>query len=146
MSELSIFRRDPFSFGFDNQFPRLMRELMRFDAPEQAPVRFVPRFDVKETTEAFQLSADLPGVKAGDVDVKLNGNQLSITGKREAEERKEGENYHQVERTYGSFSRLFTLPDNTSPDVQAELKDGVLTVTIPKRPESKPRQISVKAG
>ncbi|MCA9626915.1 MAG: Hsp20 family protein [Myxococcales bacterium] len=145
MNELSLFRRDPFAFSFDTQLPRMMRELMRFeDEPRLA--RFVPSFDVKETAEAFELFADLPGVKAENVDVRVNGNQLSITGKREAETKKEGENFHQVERTYGSFSRVFTLPDNAGHEVDAELKDGVLKVSIPKKPESKPRQISVKAG
>ncbi|MEZ4375480.1 MAG: HSP20 family small heat-shock protein [Polyangiaceae bacterium] len=145
MNEISLFRRDPFAFSFDAQLPRLMRELMRTE-DEPRNTRFVPSFDVKETPEAFELFADLPGVKAEDVDVRVNGNQLSITGKRVAEAKKDGENFHYVERSYGSFSRVFTLPDNASHEVDANLKDGVLKVSIPKRPESKPRQISVKAG
>lgn len=145
MNELSLFRRDPFAFSFDTQLPRLMRELMRTEEEPRA-ARFVPSFDVKETTEAYELLADLPGVKPENVDVRVDGNQLSITGKREAETKKEGENFHFVERSYGSFRRVFTLPENAGHEVDAGLKDGVLRVSIPKKPESKPRQINVKAG
>lgn len=146
MNELSIFRRDPFFYGVDSVLPRFMRELSRLDDTEARAARFVPTFDVKETPEAFEVYADVPGVKASDVDVQLNGNQLSITGKRVAENRKDDERFHQVERSYGSFSRVFTLPDNASHDVNASLKEGVLRLTIPKKPEAKPRQIAVEAG
>lgn len=146
MNELSIFRRDPFFYGVDSVLPRFMRELSRLDDSEARAARFAPTFDVKETPEAFEVYADVPGVKAGDVDVQLNGNQLSITGKRIAESRKDDERFHQVERSYGSFSRVFTLPDNASHDVHASLKEGVLRLTIPKKPEAKPRQIAVEAG
>ncbi len=146
MNELSIFRRDPFFYGVDSVLPRFMRELSRLDDTESRAARFAPTFDVKETPEAFEVYADLPGVKPDDVDVQLNGNQLSITGKRLAESHQENERFHQVERSYGSFSRVFTLPDNASHDVNAALKEGVLRLTIPKKPEAKPRQIAVNAG
>src|SRR3954447_17015525 len=71
----------------------------------------VPRFDVKETKDAFVLKADLSGVKEEEVDVSLSGNMLTISGKKEEEHKEEGEQYYATERTYGSFSRSFSLPD-----------------------------------
>lgn len=130
---------------------RLMDSLLRWEPFQEAAAlrrgengTFVPRFDVKETPEAFLFKADLPGVNQGDVDISLNGNQLTITGKREAEQQQTSENYFMVERSYGSFSRTFTLP--TSADVEkikADLSNGVLTIELPKRAESQPRKIAL---
>src|SRR5262249_44430118 len=98
---------------------QMARELMRWDpfAGMLAPVwgvgravGFTPEFDVKETNDAYVFKADLPGVKESDLDISITGNRLTISGKREAEETKEGENYFTYERTFGSFTRAFTLP------------------------------------
>jgi HSP20 family protein len=79
--------------------------------------------------------------------VSLTGNRLTLTGKREEEKREEKDNYFSCERSYGSFSRTFTLPAGTDPDkASAELKDGVLTVTLPKKPEVQPKNIPVNGG
>ena len=128
---------------------RLMDTLMRWE-PERVPARrgeadvFVPRFDVKETKDAFVFKADLPGVKEGDVDISLSGNQLTITGKREAEAQQSGENFFMLERSYGSFSRSFALPTSADFDqIKAGLHGGVLTISLPKRVESHPRKIAV---
>jgi HSP20 family protein len=108
---------------------------------------YVPRFDVKETKDAFVLKADLPGVKEEEVDVSLSGNMLTISGKKEEEHKEEGEQYYATERTYGSFSRSFSLPDSADGDhVTAELKDGVLVVNVPKRPEAQPKKIALGGG
>lgn len=130
---------------------RLMDSLLRWEptADKAAPRRdaatpFSPRFDVKETKDAFLFKADLPGVKQSDIDISLSGNKLTITGKREAEAAQPDENVFMSERTYGSFSRTFTLP--TSADVEnikADLTSGVLSVSLPKRVESQPRKITV---
>jgi HSP20 family protein len=105
---------------------------------------FTPRFDVKETGDAFVLKADLPGVKEEELDVSLNGNQLTISGKREEERREEGEQYYAMERSYGSFVRSFSLPDSVdSEHVVADLKHGVLTLHLPKRPEAQPKRIAI---
>lgn len=107
-----------------------------------------PRFDVKENKNAYLLRADLPGVKEEDVDVSLNGNLLTVSGKRDDERREEGEQYYSLERSYGTFSRSFSLPDGIDAGgITADLKSGVLTVQIPKRPEAQPRKITVgKSG
>jgi HSP20 family protein len=108
---------------------------------------FVPRFEVKETKEALVLRADLPGVKADDLEVSVQANVLTVGGKREREQTREDERYHLVERTFGSFTRSFTLPEAVDTKaLEAELKDGVLTLTLPKVPEAKPQRVQIKAG
>lgn len=144
-----IRRVDP-SFGnaFEDPF-RLMRELMRWDGGEQgrAPQKaaFLPSADIKETANEFVIHADLPGVAEKDVEISLTGNQLTITGKREATQKKDDEHYHSFERSFGAFTRSFTLPDSVDAEnIAAELRDGVLTLNVPKRPEVKARKIELK--
>lgn len=131
---------------------RMMGELLRWDpfsefdrfGPGAGGAGFLPAVDVRETRDGFLFRVDLPGVKEEDVDVSLTGNRLTISGQRQDEKREEQDSYHSYECSYGSFSRSFTLPDTTDADnVRAELKNGVLDVTIPKRPEVKARRISL---
>ena len=108
------------------------------------PQSYMPQFDVKETKDSYVFSADLPGIREEDLDISLNGNQLVVSGKREGEERKETEQYHLHERSYGRFSRAFSLPDGINREqIKAHLKDGVLTLTIGKTPEVQPRRIQI---
>ena len=99
----------------------LMRNLMRWDPfrdiefPEMQGA-YLPSFDIKETAQGFVFIADLPGVKQEDLDINLTGSRLTITGKRESEERKEGENFFATERSFGSFSRTFSLPEGVDPN------------------------------
>ena len=110
-------------------------------------LEFVPRFDVKETQDAYVINADLPGVKDEALNVSLNGNLLTISGTREDEHREEGESYYAMERSHGSFARSFTMPDSVDGEsVTADLKQGVLTVRIPKRPEAQPKRIAIGKG
>jgi HSP20 family protein len=89
--------------------------------------------------------ADLPGIQEKDLDVSLTGNRLTVSGKREEETRREEERFFALERSYGSFSRSFTLPDGVDTDsAQAEMKDGVLTLRLSKKPEVKARKIELK--
>ncbi len=105
---------------------------------------FVPAFEVKETTEAFVVKADVPGVREADLDIAVHNNVLTISGTRHAEERKEGENFALFERQYGSFSRSFGLPDTADGErVEAKLDAGVLTLSIWKKAEAKPRKIAL---
>ncbi len=122
-------------------------EMMQEFFGGEALPRFTPSFEVKETKDAYVFKADVPGVKEEDVDISLTGNRLTISGKREAEKKDEGERYFTWERTFGAFSRSFTLPQGIDGEnVQAELKDGVLSVVIGKRPEVQPRRIQVKGS
>lgn len=106
-----------------------------------------PDFDVKETKDAYVFKADLPGMKQEDVEISVTGQRLTISGKREEEKREEGERYFTFERSHGSFSRTFTVPEGVDVDhVSAELKDGVLTLNVPKRPEVQPKRIQIGGG
>lgn len=133
---------------------RAMRELMRWDPfSEMLPslsgieaAAFSPNFDVKETKEAFVFTADLPGVKESDLEVRLTQNRLTISGKRESEKVEKTDQYYASERSYGSFTRAFTLPEGIQSDkIQAELKSGVLTLAVPKKPEAQPKKIEVQS-
>ena len=137
-------RLDPF---------RMMDALLRWDPFRgdwggfNQSLDFIPRFDVKEIKHAYVIKADLPGVKDEDLDVSLSGNLLTISGKREEEHREEGESYYAMERSAGTFARSFTMPDGVDgASVTAELKNGVLTVQIPKKPEAQPRRIAIGKG
>lgn len=126
---------------------RMMREFVRAGADgdlEEVGGEFIPEFEMKETDDAFLLKGDVPGVKEDDIEISCSGQSLSVSGKREEEAREEGERYYRYERSFGSFSRTFTLPETADLDnASASLDSGVLTVTMPKRESAKARKISV---
>lgn len=131
---------------------RLMRDFMRWDplrdydlaAPTAA---FMPSFDVKEAPDAYQFKADLPGIQEADLEISLEGTRLTVAGKRDEEALNEGDRLHLAERSHGRFSRTFTLPEDVEGEkVVAELRHGVLTLMVPKRPETRPRKINVSLG
>ncbi|MBK7293207.1 MAG: Hsp20 family protein [Holophagaceae bacterium] len=130
---------------------RLMRDFLRWDPlldyGPGAPTAFMPSFDVKETPDAYQFRADLPGILEAELEISLEGSRLTVAGKRDEESMKEGERIHLSERSHGSFSRTFTLPEDVEGEkVVAELRNGVLTLMVPKRPEVRPRKINVSLG
>jgi HSP20 family protein len=131
--------QDPFTlarsiFGFDPFY----------DVQRVSKTSFNPPFEVKEREDAFVLQADVAGVKESDLDISVNGNVLTVSGSRQADERKEGETYYLYERNYGSFSRSFTLPDEANLEsIEAKLNDGVLNLVIGKKAQSRPRKIAV---
>lgn len=108
---------------------------------------WTPAVDVYDDKDKYVVRAELPGLKKEEINVSLDGNTLNISGERKQEdERKEGDNYR-AERYFGRFQRSLTLPGGVDPSkVQASYKDGVLTVTLPKSEEAKPKQIQVKAS
>ena len=128
------------------------RELLRWDPfREMLPsfampeMTFNPAFEIKETRDGYSFKADLPGVAEKDLEINRTGQRLTIAGKRESEHEDRGETYYTCERTYGSFTRTFTLPDGIDGEhIRAELKDGVLNVMVPKLPEAKPQKIAIK--
>ena len=106
---------------------------------------WVPAVDVFEDNDAITLKLELPEVDAKDVDIQVEANQLTVRGERKLENSEHRDNYHRIERTYGAFSRSFTLPNTVDTEhISAESKDGVLRVVLPKRAETKPRQIRVQ--
>lgn len=108
----------------------------------EAGLAFAPRFDIREDEECFVIQADMPGLKEADIDISLTGNRLCIRGQREEEQREESRSYAMRERSFGSFSRDFTLPQTIDAEhIEARMQDGVLEVQVPKRAESKPKKI-----
>jgi HSP20 family protein len=130
-----------------------MRELLEWDpfgemtrqyGFEGRGDQFTPQFEVRETHDSYVFRADLPGVKQEDVDINITGNRLTVSGKRECEQRNENDRYYVYECQYGSFQRSFTLPDGVSPDeVKADMRDGVLSLHVPKKAEAQPRKIPI---
>ena len=127
----------------------MMRHLMRWDPFRDmdfadAQPTFTPSFDIRETPEAYVFEADLPGISRKDLDLNLTGNRLTVTGKRECGTRAEDENVYTMERSFGCFCRSFNLPEGVDPDrIQADLKEGVLTLNLPKVPEAQARKITI---
>lgn len=106
--------------------------------------QWVPRVDVKEESDRFVLYADLPGIDPGDIEVSMDKGMLTIRGERSSETSTQTDRFSRIERRYGSFHRRFALPDSADPDgIQAQGRNGVLEITIPKRPEIAPRRIQV---
>lgn len=132
---------------------RAVRELMRWDpfremAPMVAPTdrEWMPAFEVREDKDGYHFKADLPGTKREDIDVSLTGNRLVIAGKRESEKETKDDTFYAYERSYGSFRRTFTLPDGIDTEhVTSELKDGVLTLVVPKKAEAQAKKIPIAA-
>lgn len=108
---------------------------------------WTPALDMLETADAIVLTAEVPGLGADDIEVEFDDNVLTISGERTFTEAADDSNYHRIERAYGKFSRSITLPRGIKADaVSADVTDGVLTVTVPKADEVKPRKISVRQG
>jgi len=134
---------------------RAVREMMRWDpfreigpllSLEGSKAALVPDIDVKETADSYVFKADMPGVEEKDIEVSLTGNRLTVSGTRNEEKREENDTYYACERSCGCFTRSITLPQDVS-DVgaRADLKHGVLTITIPKRPEVQSKKIPIGA-
>jgi HSP20 family protein len=147
MANLSL-RNDP-DVGLQFDPFQAMREMLRWDPfipSDRLSITFNPMFDVRETNDAFILQADMPGVLEKDLDISLVSNRLTISGKRESEQEVKGETYYRSERTWGNFSRSFTLPTDVDANkVAAELKNGVLIIQLPKTGESMTKHIPVHA-
>jgi HSP20 family protein len=107
--------------------------------------RWVPAFDIAETETEIVVKAELPGMDVKDIEITLTDGLLTIKGEKKREHEDKRENYHRIERQYGSFSRSVSLSKGVKADaIDAGYKDGVLTVTLPKAEEHKPRKIEVK--
>jgi HSP20 family protein len=130
-------RRDLFSWFFEDL------TLPDFFTAEQ---EWMPRFDVSETGNEIIVKAELPGMDVKDIDIALTDGLLTIKGERKLEKEDKEENYHRIERQFGSFSRSLNLGARVKADgIEAAYKDGILTVTLPKVEVSKPKKIEVKS-
>ena len=129
---------------------RMMRELMPWQNPfvalERRRDRLYPEFDIKETTEGYSVKADLPGVDETDVEVTLHGSQLKVSGRRQAEQEETGDTWFSVERSYGMFTRMFTLPEGADADrARADLENGVLHVFVPRKADARSTRVAIKS-
>ncbi len=129
---------DPFGLRvFEDTITRLMSE-PRTGRPWSPPV------DIFETEDALKLRADLPDVKLEDIDVRVENQTLTITGNRKFERDESVKGYHRLERSYGEFVRSFAIPSSVDAEkVAADYKDGVLSITLPKKEAAKPRQMKI---
>lgn len=106
---------------------------------------WTPAVDIAEHDNEYVVKVELPGVSKDDVKITLESNILTIRGEKKQDRETKEENYHRLERMYGSFQRSFTLPSTVRNDkIDAVYKDGILTITLPKAEEAKPKQIEVK--
>lgn len=145
-----IVRFDPFKemTTLQDRMSRLFDEA--WGRPQRAEEDFItgawlPAVDVRENKDNLEIMAELPGMEPKDVEVSVENNVLSIKGARQFEKATEGETYHRVERSYGAFERSFTLPTNVDPGkIKAVYRNGVLSLTLPKKEEAKPKSISIK--
>ncbi|MDX1345611.1 MAG: Hsp20/alpha crystallin family protein [Sedimenticolaceae bacterium] len=141
-----IVRRDPWNLldqwhkELDNMFDRRSDDTSRIEGSD-----WTPAVDIKEEADRYLLHADIPGVKADDIEVSMDKGVLTIKGERKHESTESKEGYKRVERSHGIFMRRFSLPDGVDGEnISASSKDGVLEVVIPKSEPEKPRRIEVK--
>jgi len=140
-----ITRWEPFRnmSNLQDQVNRLFDASLRAKE-ENALTAWAPSVDIYETENELVVKADIPDVNEKDIDVRVENNTLTIRGERKFEQKVKEENYLRVERTYGTFSRSFTMPNTINTEaIKAEYKQGVLTVELPKRAETKPKQVKV---
>lgn len=131
--------------GFDNFFDDMWNNFLTSPQfREEDSVVWTPRMDVKESKDAYEISADLPGLKKDDVKISLKDNVLTISGERKYENEKKDQDNYYMERVYGNFSRSFSLPSEIKEkEIKANLKDGVLTLILPKAEKVKPKEIEI---
>src|SRR5687768_4143320 len=145
---MSMVKYDPF-----RELRNLQDEMTRlftgshpgeFNREEMTHGSWAPRVDIWEDKEKLNLEAELPGMSRDDFEISVENNVITLRGERRFENKVEGENYHRIERSYGSFTRSFTLPQTvTAEGARAEFNNGILSVTLPKREETKARKIEV---
>ena len=143
-------RRDPFAefdlirdWGRPFGFPDIVRDAF---GSREARSRWLPPVDIAESPDTYSITVELPGAKKEDVNVECHDNVLTIKGEKRAERDEENEHRHYVERSYGSFSRAFTLPtDADGGQVKAVFREGVLTIEVPKAEARKPKVIDIKS-
>jgi len=128
---------------FDNIFSRPFWPMRWRHFPTIEPI-WLPAIEVFEKEDKFVVKADLPGMRQEDINVSVVGDTLTIKGERKSETEVKEEDYHCCERSYGSFSRLISLPSNVdSKNIEASYEDGVLEIILPKAPEVKPKKVTI---
>ncbi len=146
---MALIRWDPFReiSSLQERMNRLfpdVRARTPFGEEEIMQGAWVPVVDIYETADSIVLKAELPGITKEDISVEVKDNTLTLKGEKKFEKEVNEENYHRVERSYGTFQRAFTLPSTVEQDkVKAKFKAGILVITLPKMEQAKPKQIKV---
>lgn len=144
---MALTKYNSFAPGLED-FPvglRLFHDSVSRLLSEPASRPWSPAVDIYETDHELVLKADVPDVDPKDVAIQLENGTLTLKGERKFENEKSGKGFHRVERSYGSFVRAFSLPETIDPEqVKADYKNGVLTITLPKKEIAKPRTINVQ--
>ncbi len=149
---MTIVRWDPYRdvLALQNRMNSLFQDFSRNGAGENELVTaagFVPPVDIYEDEHKLVLKLEIPGIKQEDLDVRMENNTLSIKGERSFQSEGKEENFHRVERRYGSFYRAFTVPNTIDPEsIKADYEAGILRLELQKKPESKPKQIKINIG
>ena len=149
---MAITRWDPFRdvLALQNRMNSIFQEYNRNNQGEGdslVTAAFVPPVDIYEDEHKIVLKLEVPGMKESDLDIQIENNVLTVKGERKFEKEEKEENFHRIERRYGSFYRSFTIPNTVNPEsVKASYDAGVLKVQLEKRAEAKPKQIKVEVG
>jgi HSP20 family protein len=149
---MSIIRWEPFRdlVSTQDRFNQLFNDTFSRafgDQQEVSPRAWIPPVDIYETGDSLVLKAELPGINPDEVEIRVEDSTIYLKGERKFEKEIKEENLHRVERSYGTFTRSFALPNTIDADkVNAEYQNGILTLTIPKHEEAKPRTIKINVS
>lgn len=145
----ALSRWEPFRGAntLQEQVNRLFSDVFERSSQESNLSTWAPSVDIAETENELVVKADLPGVDPKDLDIRVENNVLTISGERKFEKKVNEDNYLRVERAYGSFTRSFSLSNTVNSEaIKADYQNGVLSLSIPKREEAKPKQIKVNVA
>ena len=146
---MTLVRWDPFRelTTLQNRMNRLFGDTLSHEAAENSYRSWMPAVDIFERGDDLVLRAELPGVNKDELDLRVEGNVLTLHRERKRDDSVSEESYHRVERSYGSFTRSFTLPNTVDATrIEASYRDGILEVVLPKAEDAKPKRIEVKGN
>ena len=147
---MNVIRWDPYRdlSSFADRFNRALGTVAGRERDEELNLgTWIPPVDISEDKDRITLTAELPGFTEDQVEVQMEGGVLTIRGERKFEDEQEGRNFHRLERSYGTFVRSFTLPNNVDREnIHASFRNGLLEIDLPKREEARPRQIKIGSG
>jgi HSP20 family protein len=146
---MAITRWDPYRdvLALQHRLNSLFQDFSRNGENEPVTASFAPPVDIYEDEHKLVLKIEIPGMRLEDLDVRMENNTLTVKGERNFESEGKEENFHRVERRYGSFYRAFTVPNTINPEgIKAEYDTGILRLELEKKPETKPKQIKVNVA
>ena len=147
---MAVTRWDPFRevVSLQNRMNTLFRDLNANEGEDPVvAASFVPAVDIYEDAKKFVLKLEVPGIEQKDLDIRVENHTLTVKGERKFEAEEKEQNFHRIERRYGSFFRAFTLPSTVDTEsVQANYTNGVLKLELAKKPEAQPKQIKINVG